>query len=61
MGLIEQIILDKLSKFREVENRDRFILPVDKDISFFINIFDSVVNYQLQKQTKKSKTNEIDV
>ena len=55
MGLIEQIILDKLGKFREIENRDRFILPADKDISFFINIFDSVVNYQFENKQKNLK------
>ena len=34
LGVAENLILEKLSSFKEVANRDRFILPVDKDISF---------------------------
>ena len=45
MGLIEQMILYKLDSFRERMNRDRFILPEDKDVSFFTNIFDTAVNW----------------
>ena len=43
MGIIEQMILYKLDVFRERANRDRFILPEDKDISFFIKIFDEAI------------------
>jgi len=45
MGIIELMILYKLDNFRERMNRDRFILPNDKDISFFTNIFDTAVNW----------------
>ena len=45
MGLIEQMILYKLDYLRERMNRDRFILPKDKDVSFFTNIFDTAVNW----------------
>ena len=47
MNLCEQSVLNKLDKYREVANRDRFVLPVDKDISFFINIFDAVIDFHL--------------
>ena len=43
MGVIELMILYKLDNFRERMNRDRFILPTDKDITFFTNIFDAAV------------------
>lgn len=44
MSLIEEIILYKLDKYREVANRDRFILPEEHDISLFTNIIDQVCN-----------------
>ena len=34
MNLIEGMILKKLDNYREKANRDRFILPQEKDISF---------------------------
>ena len=40
----EKLCLLKLNKFREVANKDRFILPVDKNISFFTDIIDKCVN-----------------
>ena len=39
------MILYKLDNLRERMNRDRFILPEDKDVSFFTNIFDTAVNW----------------
>ena len=45
MSLIEMMILYKLDNLRERMNRDRFILPEDKDVSFFTNIFDTAVNW----------------
>lgn len=45
MGIIELMILYKLDNFRERMNRDRFILPNDKDVSFFINVFDTAVDW----------------
>ena len=44
MDLCEKIILNKLDKFREIANRDRFILPSDEDIQLFINIIDKCIN-----------------
>ena len=45
MNIIELMILYKLDNFRERMNRDRFILPEDKDVSFFTEIFDKAVNW----------------
>ena len=38
MKIVESIILTKLNEYREKINRDRFILPHNKSINFFINI-----------------------
>ena len=38
MNIIETMILTKLKDYKECSNRDRFILPLEKDISFFTNI-----------------------
>lgn len=53
MKSAEEIIFLKLSKYREKNNRERFILPIEKDISLFISICDEVIEYLL-------KDNEID-
>ena len=45
MSLIEEIILYKLDKYRERANRDRFILPDDREISLFINIVNDACNW----------------
>jgi hypothetical protein len=45
MRLIEQIVLNKLDKYREKANRDRFILPVDKPISLFTSIIDNTIKF----------------
>jgi len=45
LAIIECMILNKLKDYREKANRDRFILPSNKDISFFINIIDNCVNF----------------
>ena len=37
MDVAEQIVLNKLDDYREKTNRDRFVLPDDKPIEFFIN------------------------
>jgi hypothetical protein len=45
MALIEEIILYKLDKYRERANRDRFILPEDREISLFTNVVDDACNW----------------
>ena len=38
MDLSEEIILLMLEEYREVANRDRFVLPIGEDIKFFTDI-----------------------
>jgi hypothetical protein len=45
MNIAELMILSKLDKYREKANRDRFILPIDKDLSLFINIIENCINF----------------
>ena len=44
MNAIETIVLLKLNKYQEVANRDRFILPLENDISLFTNIINETIN-----------------
>jgi len=44
MNYIEKCVLSKLDKYREVANRDRFILPKDKDISLFTDVADLFID-----------------
>jgi len=41
----ESLVLSKLRDYREQANRDRFILPEDKDVSFFTNAIDTCINF----------------
>ena len=45
MDLIEQMVIKKLKMYKEKANRDRFILPIEKDITFFKDIVDISVNF----------------
>ena len=38
MNVAENLVLSKLRDYREKANRDRFILPEDRDISFFTKV-----------------------
>jgi len=42
---IEKMILTKLEIYREKANRDRFILPIGKDISLFTDVIDQSVKF----------------
>jgi hypothetical protein len=54
MGIIETIVLNKLDMYREKANRDRFILPIEKNISLFINIINESIDFfNLEKSNKK--------
>ena len=44
MNIIELTILNKLKKYQEKANRDRFILPIENDISLFTNIIDKCIH-----------------
>jgi hypothetical protein len=43
MNIIENMVLVKLDEYREKANRDRFILPIENNISLFTNIIDNCV------------------
>jgi hypothetical protein len=43
MNLSEKLILNKLDKYREVTNRDRFILPKEEDIKLFIEVINKYI------------------
>ena len=45
MSTIENMILTKLMSYREKANRDRFVLPLEKDINFFISIVDECIKF----------------
>lgn len=45
MNIIETMVLLKLDKYRERSNRDRFILPIDSNISLFIDIVNLAVKW----------------
>jgi len=45
MSTAEIIILNKLKDYREQANRDRFILPDDKDVSFFTTVIDQCIEF----------------
>ena len=45
MDLCEKLVLNKLKEYREQANRDRFILPIEKDIKLFTDIIDNCVDF----------------
>jgi hypothetical protein len=45
MDTVEILILNKLRAYREQANRDRFILPDDKDDSFFKQTIDECIGF----------------
>jgi hypothetical protein len=45
MDTAETIILNKLRDYREQANRDRFILPEDKDVSFFTETIEKCISF----------------
>jgi hypothetical protein len=45
LNIVESIILNKLKKYKEQANRDRFILPLEKDITFFTNVIDEAIEF----------------
>jgi hypothetical protein len=45
METVETMVLSKLRDYREQANRDRFILPNDKDASYFIETIDECARF----------------
>ena len=46
MDIVETVIFQKLKKFREKANRERFILPHDKEITFFQDMIHKCIEFQ---------------
>jgi hypothetical protein len=44
-NVAELAVLAKLKMFKEKANRDRFILPPNKEIKYFINIIDKTIKF----------------
>lgn len=45
MNTAENMVLRKLNQYKEIECRDRFILPIDKDINLFTKSIDDAYNF----------------
>ena len=45
LNLVELCVLNKLKQYQEKANRDRFILPIENDISLFTNIVENCINF----------------
>jgi hypothetical protein len=45
MNIIELMVINKLKNYKEKANRDRFILPLEKDIKFFTDIIDKSIEF----------------
>ena len=45
LNLVELSVLNKLKQYQEKANRDRFILPVENDISLFTEIIENCINF----------------
>ena len=45
MDVAEKVIFSKLDTYRPDKNRERFVLPVDKTIEFFIKTIDECIDY----------------
>ncbi len=55
-NLVESKILEKLEKYKEIPNRDRFILPPGENILFFIDAVDEIFN-NIQKINSNKNIN----
>jgi len=53
MSVAEILIMNKLGDYREQANRERFILPEDKDVSLFISEIDHNINFINSKYNKE--------
>ena len=47
LNLVELMALNKLKQYQEKANRDRFILPLENDISLFTNIIENCINFYI--------------
>jgi prophage antirepressor-like protein len=58
MIITETMVMCSLDDYREVANHDRFVLPIDKDISLFKNAIDECVDFFKSKKIDKKKIEE---
>jgi hypothetical protein len=45
MGIVETLVFSKLKEYREQANRERFVLPEEKDIKYFIDTIRKCVEF----------------
>ena len=45
MSCVENMVFNKLSEYRQQANRERFFLPINKEIDYFIDIVDRSVKF----------------
>uniref|UniRef100_A0A6C0J1V1 Uncharacterized protein n=1 Tax=viral metagenome TaxID=1070528 RepID=A0A6C0J1V1_9ZZZZ len=45
MGNVENVVFQKLSEYRGQANRERFVLPDDKNIDYFIKKVTDIVEF----------------
>jgi len=45
MSCVENIVFNKLSEYRQQANRERFLLPINKEIDYFIDIIDNSIKF----------------
>ena len=45
MNIVETMVFNKLKKYREQANRERFILPKNKDIEYFKDAIKKVIEF----------------
>mgnify|MGYP005623345437 CR=1 FL=1 len=45
MSLVENLVFEKLREYREQANRERFILPNNKEIDYFIETLKKCVDF----------------
>jgi hypothetical protein len=45
MDFIEKVVIKKLKIYKEKANRDRFVLPIENDITLFTDIIDASVKF----------------
>jgi hypothetical protein len=45
MSIIENMVLNKLEQYKEKANRDRFVLPIDKNIDFFKDVMNDCLTF----------------
>jgi hypothetical protein len=45
MSLVENLVFSKLKEYREQANRERFVLPEDKNVEYFMNMIKECVKF----------------